>query len=171
MRVSDESREQGFTLIEVLVAIVVMGIVLTLSASAFRTYWLGRSLDTAHGEVISQLQQAQTRTSAESNPWSYGARFRVGSSRWDVVRYDTATGECTVVGEREFAEGVLVTAASFASNSAVDPSSCPDQTDSAFVFFFARGTATPGTMTVKQPILDRTRSLQVIGLTAKVRET
>jgi hypothetical protein len=42
--------------------------------------------------------------------------------------------------------------------------------ENQFVFFYARGDATAGQVTVEHPTLGRTRAIQVTGLTARVEK-
>lgn len=163
--------QRGFSLIEVLTAVALIGILVTLSASSFRTYWLGRSLDSAQGEVKAQLQRTQEQAVSESQPFSFGVRFQVGSSRWDVVRYNPTSSTCTVLAQKSLGNGVIVSSGGFDPAASIATSTCPDEAGSIFVWYFARGTATAGTLTLRQPVLDKERTIEVVGLTGKVLES
>jgi prepilin-type N-terminal cleavage/methylation domain-containing protein len=172
-------REQGFTLIELLVTISLVTVIMTLGAQALRHYWLINSLEQAEGEIISQLRQLQERVVSETHPLVYGARFQPGAanSQWQVVKYDpksltTASDDtCIVEGARDFSTGVYVTSASFSDPSSAT-ATCRAQISGAasdpFVFFFAKGTATGGQLTIRQPAIDRARAIVVTALTGRV---
>lgn len=171
-------RERGFTLIEVLVATVLTAILLTLSASGARHYWLTQALQTGRGEIITQLRQMQEQVVSETHPTVFAARFRVGSSDWGVVEYDpTLTAShpattCTQVRSNTFATGVKVTAASFAAPTDSSMLSLcraiPGASSDQFVFFYARGSATGGTVTIDQPSLGRSKTITVTPITGRV---
>jgi prepilin-type N-terminal cleavage/methylation domain-containing protein len=173
---SPVTRQDGFTLVEVLTAMVLATVLMTLAATALRTYWLNRSVLAARAEVVAEMRRVQAQAVSESHPLSFGIRVKVGSSDWDVVRYDPGTDLASVADDtctstpRKFSTGVVVSAASFDPPPGITVSKCPQASGSAFAFFYARGTATAGDLTVRQPAVSRTESLRVIGLTGKVRE-
>lgn len=171
-------KQQGFTLIEVLVAIVLMSVILTLSATAVRHFWFVRSLEGGADEVVTQLRRQQARAVSESHPLVYGARFTVGQSTWSLVSYDPAQplgSQCSVTQTRTFDTGVTVVGeedegTEFASSN-VTTTCASDLSATAndhFVFFFARGDATAGKVVLNQPQLGRQKTVTVSGLTARV---
>ncbi len=170
-------RQEGFTLIELLVVISLAVVMLTLGASAVRHFWLVRSLEGGRDEVISQLRELQQRVVAETNPLVYGARFRVGSGEWGLVRYNIQTGVCTQFETRSFETGVIVSAVDLAEPSWIATCRSALGATDEFVFFFARGSATEGLLTppgtpsaieLRQPVLDRTQRVAVTGITGRV---
>jgi prepilin-type N-terminal cleavage/methylation domain-containing protein len=172
-------RESGFTLIETMVAMALVAILLTLTAGGLRHYWFVQSLETAHGEVRSQLRQLQEQVVSETHPTVFGAHFRIGSSDWGVVEYDPVisaghpAATCQEVRSNKFGTGVQVTAASFAAP--VDTTmgnlckTIPGASGDKFVFFYARGSATGGSVTVTQPQLGRSKTLTVTPITGRVQ--
>lgn len=165
-------QESGFTLIELLAVVTLTAILMTLGASAVRRFWFVQSLSGAQNELVTQLrdQQQEART---INPKVYGARFWFGSSDWELISYDPSkigVGEqCEQhVVPRQFQTGVVVTAATnFADPAGVAMSPCLKGADE-LVFFYARGSATPGSITVYQPNIDRSLRVCVTGLTGRV---
>ena len=160
--------ESGFTLIELMAVTVLMAILMTLGAGALRRFWFVQSLSGAQNEVVSQLraQQEQSRTTA---PKVFGARFTVGSSDWDLIRYDAeATPPCTPLETRTFDAGVEVQSVDF------DPALPPEDLDQCLgdttdlVLFYARGSASPGGLTVVHETIDRELDVCVTGLTGRV---
>ena len=170
--------QAGFTLVELLTTLLLASILVTLGAFAFRHYWFVQSLEGGENELINQLRGLQQRVVSESFPLVYGARFVPGSSRWVHVQYDPDTTNCTVVRDADFRSGVFnagveIEAADFDtySSGGINVSSrCRLGIGSAeVVFFFARGTATTGEVTIVQPRLDgRTKKVCVAGLTGRV---
>jgi prepilin-type N-terminal cleavage/methylation domain-containing protein len=167
-------REEGFTLVELMVVISLSAILLTLSASALRTYWLTQALDTSGQDVVTQFRQLQQRTDSYGHPLVYGARFDVGTSDWATVRYDpkdatVATDDvCEITTQQVFPDGVTISAADFEAPPGVQVSKCAGS-NQKFVFFYARGTATGGSVTLTHPITGKTRTITVLPLTGRAR--
>lgn len=183
----------GFTLIEALTAIAILGIVLTLSAGALRHFWLVQSLDSATNEVVTQLRQLQEQAISENYPRVYGARFRKGTSEWASIRFDPGTNPdtsddtCTQVRSRSFGSGVF--SAAVTVGSATDFAASSEATfcstnlrDTAnnlitvtvndeFAFFYAKGSAVSGSVTLEQTTLGRAGVVTVAPLTGRVTRT
>lgn len=178
--------ERGFTLIELITVMAITTILLTLGAMSVRHFSMVQALEGAVDEVASHLSRAQTRSVSESHPLVYGAWFERGSSQWRLVRFDPKTAgtttddTCTVtetrsLGSGMFSSSVRISAAPEATaftdshetvvcRSALGASAATHQ----FAFFYARGTATSGKVTIEQPTLARTRTIDVKGLTGRV---
>ena len=167
-RAPRRARAEGFTLIELLVAMGILSVMLALSAGALRTYWLTQSLAGSRDEVVAELRQIQERSVAESLPLVYGVGFTEGrTTRVEVVfnpgptagtgddSCAPATGSLSA-STIQFQSGTRVSAASFATapditslcDAAINPSTQDD-----LVFFFSRGSATGGSVTLAHPSL------------------
>lgn len=177
------SREGGFSLVELLVVMALTSILMTLGAFAIRHFWFVRSLQGAQDEVVSQLRRQQQRSVAESHPRIYGARFSGGTdgATWGLLRVQLATATapatCAEYETRRFDAGVQVFKPGDSSHTkftAASPETdlCRTATGGGakdeFVFFYARGTATPGRVTVSHPVLGRRKLVCVYGLTGRV---
>lgn len=166
-------KERGFSILELIVAMGVTALLLTLGAGALRNYWFTQSLFGGRDELTSEFRRLQEQAVAETHPLMFGIRFRVGSSEWDAVRYDPDTTTCSVETDQRFSGGVTVSAADFAE-TAEATTVCRTQLAGAatdeFAFFFPRGTATGGTVTIQQPELGRSASLTVTPITGRVDE-
>ncbi len=199
--------EKGFTLIEILTTLALAAIVLTLGASAFRSYWLVRSLEGGAQETQALFRSLQTRVTSESHPLVYGARMPVsGSQTIGLVKYDPAGGAggvptCVQYGTAKLnATGMTAaaqltfpdttysptnvsgfgfvestettfcrTSGNLTSDSGGTVTSPPVATNDQYVWFYARGTATPGRVQVVVPALPgRAKTAEVAGLTARV---
>ena len=172
-------REEGFTLLELMVVALVTTILLTIGSVALRHYWLVRALSGAQDQVATQLRGAQQQSMSESHPWVFGARFQKGSSSWGVVRYNVTTGACSVVSSLSFDGNVVivddaqtdfpdVTGATTACRNATPGASANHEV----VFFYARGnssaSSTVGSVKLVQPTINRTERVTVSPITGRV---
>jgi prepilin-type N-terminal cleavage/methylation domain-containing protein len=174
-------REDGFTLIELLTVMALTTVLLTLSAFAVRHYMFVQALSTSTDSVTTQMRQAQQQSESESHPLVYGVWFiNVGdSTRWGTLQYDPAKASpCTEIGKRQFERGVEVESVSFnvdpvrtsACRTALGSAGVDESASAQIAFFYARGTATPGSLTLEQTVLDRSTTLDVTGITGRVSE-
>ncbi len=175
-------KEAGFTLIEMLVVMAIGAVLLTLSAGAIRHFWFVQALSGAADSVTTQMRQAQQQAESESHPLVYGVWFiNVGdAARWGTLQYDPAKAlPCTEIGKRSFETGVQVESVSFTTDStrttacrnALGAVGIANAGSAQIAFFYARGTATPGSITLEQTYLDRTEDLTVTGITGRVSDS
>lgn len=144
--------EDGFTLSEMLVAMLVMSILLTLGVYSLRRYWQTQALRGSVEQVVTELRAEQQKASSESHPWVWGAWFVPGSSRWGVVRGNAATGACEVTARRTLSTGVTISAVSFTNvttRSLSSNCSAAAEPGAKVALFFPRGTATEGSVSLK----------------------
>lgn len=185
-------RERGFTLIELMTVMMIVGVLVTLAVPALRNFWYVRALESARQEVQSQLQRQQQRVVAETHPLVYGLRFprrdtaqtpldQVGVVRFnggaDLTSDDDDT--CALESTVELPDGVEVgrvgtdlgdpDLTEFCMNQIRDALGLPS--NDHFVFFFARGNANSARIELLQTALDdRSKVLCVSGVTARVYE-
>ncbi len=184
--------EDGMTVVELLVVFIILGLLTTLGAAALRNFWYARALEAAQDDVVTQLRRLQQRTVAETHPLVYGARFPHGGPSatrrtWGIVRFNgnnlatTADDTCTEIERRSFSAGVEVKPSSSPAEGTSFADDyvtrfCRDRITGAqgspsndhFVFFFARGNATAGQVTIVQTATGRTRLACVGGVTGRV---
>lgn len=166
-----ENRESGFTIIELMVVAVIGAVLLGLGAVALRQFSRAKALESAHTTTVTQLRAVQQRTFTEGYPRAYGVRYLKNGTRWDVVRFDAAAGTCTVVESHQLTNSVVVapttdfpdsTAATACRGAAPGASA-----DFEVALFYARGSATAGTVTFKLNGTSKTRSITVNGSTGR----
>lgn len=178
--------QAGFSLVELLFAMALASILLTLAAFAIRQFWFQRSLMGGQDQIATQLRAIQTTAVSEGvSGRYYGGWFDPGSEDWGTVRYQSGT--CTSTGAFELDAGVQVESVAVATAAAdvnftsptdvattcqTQLTAVPDDTDVRFVWFLARGIGTETTgnhIRIVQPRLDnRMEQIQVIGLTGRV---
>lgn len=67
--------KKGFTLIEILIVIAIIGILTTISVSVFSTYRSVQSIDRDTDTVVEILRQARSETLSSENATTYGVHF------------------------------------------------------------------------------------------------
>jgi prepilin-type N-terminal cleavage/methylation domain-containing protein len=164
-------REDGVSLIELLTTLALASVLVAFSALALRHYWFVQSLEKASDQVVTELRAAQQRVNAESHPVVYGVRFDPGSASWGLVQYDPrkSSDKCTSVQSRSFDGTVETKAAGFTGGGDAETAcSAALGADNEFAFFYARGSATPGSVTVQSRQTGRTKVVNVTGVTGRV---
>ncbi len=165
-------RETGFTLIELMVAMGLTAVLLSLAVFALRNYWFTQAIDKGGDQVVTQMRNAQQRAATESHPVVFGVRFVPGTGEWGVVQYDPrkAANKCTSEAAQFFDGGVSIQSASFTGGGAVLTECQTLGASNRFVFFFARGSATPGSVTLVSDKVAQTRQIDVAGITGRVTQ-
>ncbi|HEX2296562.1 MAG TPA: hypothetical protein VHN37_14815 [Actinomycetota bacterium] len=170
------SREDGFTIVELSFACLLLLLVTGAGVTAIRHYWKVRSVEAAQDALVADMKQVQARTMSESHPRLYGLRLSPGSTpaagTYGVVRFDYGTQTCTEIERHTFDGGAYVSAASFAVLNPGPTERCRAQIAGAgtdqFVFLFARGSATAGSATVATAGVSKTRGVTIDGITGRV---
>lgn len=169
--------ERGFTLIEMMTVMSIVAVLMVIGGTALRSYWLTHALHGARDEAITQLRAQQERVVSESHPLVFGARFREGSTEWGLIEYDPTTDVCQETRAMRFDTGVEVQSVSLSEAGSMAPivAKCRTipgaaSTDS-FAMFFARGTASAGTLTLEQPSVGKTLSLTIKPITGRIEES
>jgi prepilin-type N-terminal cleavage/methylation domain-containing protein len=182
-------RDNGFTLIELLTTMFIATLMFVGGGAALRQYWLVRSLNGGADEVVTQLRRQQERAVAESNPLVFGAGFKIGSSDWDLLRYNPnpevildddgnpiPPEKCRRVERRTFDAGVFVVdvdfdpqGLKFSGQESIDECLLLTAGYDEVVMFYARGNATGGTITIDQPALESPKTITVGSITGRVQ--
>jgi type II secretion system protein H len=163
------SRDDGFTLLEVVVVMALAGIVMSIATFGF-TNWrnVAQQQGTAD-ELVSVLRNASTQAISEGRTYclSIAADGR-SYTRWRFA-CDGATG--TQVGAPMEVQGnhVVLDATVPYPSSAPMPSptpACP--AGNRCLYFYPRGTAIPAQVVVHSSARSKTYTVRVEGLTARV---
>jgi hypothetical protein len=144
---------------------------------------LSQSLKGQAQGVIAQMRQAQQRAGAETHPRAYGVWFQSGSQRWGTLQYDSsdASTPCKETGQRKFETFVRIGSVDFTDVTAPSPmtATCRSALSTAGIsnaggveiaFFYPRGNATAGSVTLEQPPVNKTRTVDVVAITGRVDE-
>lgn len=150
-----ERSEAGFTMIELSVAMVILGILLAMAAPAWQRYQANQEDRSASAAVVSMMRNAHVRATSEAT--SYRVDVDAANRQLTLLRYD---GSAYVVRRTEKLDGakVRVHEVTF-TNSENIPTSA---------YFYARGTASPGTVVLKRTDRDFKHTITVEGLTGRV---
>lgn len=150
--------DEGFTLVELLVVIVLMGVAMTIAVGGFQRYAATSEHTGTRNDVVSALRAAHQRALAEAAV--YCVRFAADGRTWTTYRGTCSTG--TVVKGPEQVGGSRVSLAD------VDFVRADGTTGSRDVEFTARGTASKGSLKIVRSDGSKTYTVSVEGLTARV---
>lgn len=148
-----ERDDGGFSLIEVLVAMVVMGILIGLVVGPWSAY------NAAHNEVGSERDLIAELRSVQQLAMTHNTTFRVDftAQQAQVMRW-SGSAYATYSQLAPSASNVHYANAAFTGTSQTGPSA----------YFFANGTATPGSVQVIRDGNAKVYRVLVDGLTARV---
>lgn len=143
----------GFTLIEVLTVITLMGIVLAISVSGWARWTQANEQAGTASKIEATLRQAQQQAVTEGS--SICVLFSPSADSWTTYRGACGATTSTLEGPVKIdSKRVHLITPSFAS--------------SAGVTFTSRGTATPGSLVVTRDGSSRQIQIKVEGLTGRV---
>lgn len=150
--------DSGFTLVETLVVICLMGVAAAIAVGGFQSYARMAEFTGTRNDVVSALRAANQRALTEAAV--YCVRFAADGKSWTTYR-GTCSAGTVVKGPEQVGGGeVTLTSVSFLA---------PDgTTGSRDVEFTARGTASKGSLVVTRAGKSKTYTVSVEGLTARV---
>ena len=151
--------DSGFTLSETLVVMSIGAILMGILAWGYRSYQISTDHRGGTAQVVSTLRNAQSRSLSEAR--TYCVRVSASARTLALYRYscDTAAGGEVAGGTVVMPRGVGFADVAFTT---------PDGAESADVYFYPRGSASGGALTVTRSGTSRTFTVTVEGLTARV---
>lgn len=164
--------DQGFSMLELAVTMVLAGILLALAVGPFTSFRRGQEERGATREIVGLLREVQSKSVSEE--CVYRVTFAPASTnsvaaRMATVQKRETSGNCDASGSwvtketRSFAgTAVWVKTASF-DNLAADADVTPSS-----AYFYARGTGSPGSLTLVRTGSAKTYTVSIEGLTGRV---
>jgi prepilin-type N-terminal cleavage/methylation domain-containing protein len=142
--------DQGFTLMELLVTMVVAGILFGLAVGGYRAYAASQAHRGTAEALVALMREAQQRAVTQAT--TYGVDLSVPAGPWQLVK--SPTSGCT---------GGTASGAEVPSRGAITVSG------SACVLFKSRGSAapSPATVTVARAGTSKVYTITVEGLTGR----
>lgn len=156
--------EDGFTLMELLVAMTILTIVMAIGAWGLFAYWRAQALTGAANQVLTDMRDAQVRAQAEVR--AYRLVFNLGSSSYEVQRIG-ASGDFETAEARRLDQTILIETASFSPTAGclTDPDDPPPPPN--IVYFCPRGVSSNGSVVIRSTRLNQDREIAVTGLTSR----
>ena len=155
---SHPQRDRGFTMIEVMVTIALMGTLMAIAVSGWSSWAKASAHSGAAREIQSAMRQSQQQAVTEGGAMCF--LFDDGSDSYAIYR-----GRCSDAakvlarGPVKLASGVRISTPSFTSEANVP---------NPGVTFASRGTGSPGTVAVTRDGSSTVYTLSVEGLTGRV---
>ena len=94
--------ERGFTLIEVIATIIIMGIVFAIASSTWFTVAESRRVDSATNQVVADLRLVHSRATNRLEDWR--VNMDADTPNYRFYRKDPATGNFTLVSSSSLPE-------------------------------------------------------------------
>lgn len=157
MRSRESGRaDQGFTMIELLVSLSIVGVMTALAVTGWSSYARSNEHTGTRGDIVSALRAANMRALSEAKP--YCVTFDVAAGTWSTRRLSCAGA---VVKGPENVEGPEI---SLADGGFLQP----DGSTQPQVLFTPRGTGSKGSIKVKRAGSSKVYVISVEGLTGRV---
>lgn len=160
----------GFTLVELLVAMIVFGVVASISVWGLRSFQRAQDESGTAHDVVAALRNVAERAQSEGR--TYCVSFDTGT-QWSVWRYscesgwtnagDTATR--VLSGQHVQGDSAITVSVPFAASTHGD--TCTAGAGRC-AYFYPRGTASAGTLVVNRGSSGKTYTIKVEGLTGRV---
>lgn len=156
MRDVRRSRESGFTLIETMFAMVLLGILVGIAAPPYANYRAKQQHRGSTRELVAFLRRAQVHAVSEET--TYRVDIAADGKSATTYRFN---GASYTAGQTL---KVATSSITFANASFAQPSGG----NGTSVWFYPRGSGSKGTLTVTRSGTSKTFTVDVEGLTARV---
>ena len=158
-----DRRDDGFTLIEVLVVMVVMGVLMAIAIPSWSHYQNKQNYLGSAQLVVSEMRRTQLQAVAQET--TYRVDFATGGRTMSIYRCDITPPSTTCAFTLTKTVTLPGQAATFASPTFTKN----DGTSSTSAWFYARGTASDGTVTLTRTNTGgKTYVVNIEGLTGRV---
>ena len=166
---ADAAGDRGFTLIELVVVMSILGTMLSMSTFGFTNWRNTAQQQGTADQLVSALRNASTRAIAEGR--TYCVAIAADGRSYTPWRFacDSTTGTPVASPTRAQGNNVALTATVPFPTTAALPSptpACP--TGNKCLYFYPRGTAVPAQVLVTSTARTKTYTVIVEGLTARV---
>lgn len=150
--------ESGYSLVEVLTTIAIMGVLFAIAVGSFRGWALAKDQEGAATDLQTVLRQTQTRAITEGV--SFCVTFHTAASTYTVSRYACGTATERVAGPFTMNDKRVY----FANVAFLQP----DGSYGPNLTFKPTGTATAGSLNVSRQGSSKTYTVAVEGFTGRV---
>jgi len=155
-----ESRESGFTLLELMVAMLLFGIICAIAVAPYRNYQTSQAHVNSTRRLVATLRNAQTRAVAEAV--QYRVVIASGGKSWQLSRANGSSWTNVGAAVKPSDTKITIRDASFRQ---------ADGSLTSTVVFYPRGSATKGSLVVGRDDRSKVYTVTVEGLTARVSYT
>jgi prepilin-type N-terminal cleavage/methylation domain-containing protein len=156
--------DSGFTLIEAMFVIAIAGILMTITVWGMHSYLVSSREKGTATQIQSTLRNAAERSLAEGR--TYCVLFT--STTWALYVHSCSLSTNQTGGVLKVQDSSQTITAAFPVPSSMDPTevtSCP--TTGQCAYFYPRGNALGGTVTIARDSSSKTYTLNVVGLTGR----
>jgi prepilin-type N-terminal cleavage/methylation domain-containing protein len=151
----------GFTLVELLIVTVLMGMIGGAGLTAFAGYARNADLDGSANDVVSALRSAAQRSVTEGR--TFCVAFDATANTYTVYRSSCASTSTIVTPAKQTRGPAILSSPSFTpANSTTDVCSAD-----GCAYFYPRGTGSPGQVVVRRNG-GRSITVTIEGLTSRV---
>ncbi|HET6911179.1 MAG TPA: GspH/FimT family pseudopilin [Mycobacteriales bacterium] len=168
--------DSGFSLIELMVVFVITGVVAAMALWGMRGYQRAQELSGSAHDLVSSLRSAGERAQSEGR--TYCVNVTGGGTVWSVWRYSCQPGftsspggtAAQVLGNQHVVGNSVTVAVKSGEpfpSSGANAGNCP-AASLACIYFYPRGTASTGSLLVRQAGQSKTFEVHVEGLTGRV---